>query len=474
MPHGVRPRQLRVRTLLLGILLAFVDRRPAHLASVHRALVALAEPERRRLGVEVTWRRGLHLLTYRQVERTFFVLCQVLTEGDTKSPSVILQSVVDLLLEASISEKWKQASSSYAVDWTDIESFSSQRTKDGDYSDQDASWGHRKGGGPGERDELFFGYYLQAATMVRDEGADRIPELVRRMTLNSCAVDPPPQMVGVLTSMVSSGVAMKDVLVDSGYASRKAERFALPIRRTGAELVMDLHPFDRGTRGTYQGAICSNGSLYCPATPKQLLEIKPLAHRATPEQINANDAQSDELSRYKLGVSQSRDDDGYMRVRCPATLGKLRCPRRENSMSLGYDRPEISSPPDPAPPCCEQITITVAPEVNAKTAQKHDWPSKAHRLSFSRRTAVERTFSTIKDPATTDVSRGWCKVMGLTPMAILLACALVTRNLRVEDAFERHLAEEERRQKSVLTPRRRKRRRRTIDDLVKDKAPGSP
>ncbi len=153
--------------------------------------------------------------------------------------------------------RWKRASASYAVDWTDIESFSSRRTKDGVYADVDAAWGHRKGGGPGERDERFFGYYLQAATMVRDEGAARVPELVRRMTLSSCAIDPPPQMVGVLTSMVSSGVAVREVLVDSGYASRKAERFALPIRRMGADLVMDLHPFDRGTKGTYERAICS-------------------------------------------------------------------------------------------------------------------------------------------------------------------------------------------------------------------------
>jgi len=460
--------------LLLGILLAFVDRRPAHLTSVHRALVALAPAERKRLGVEVMWRRGPHLLTYRQVERTFCVLCQALADGDTRSPSLLLQSVLDFLMEASVDDRWKKATSSYAVDWTDVESFSSRRTKDGVYTDLDAAWGHRKGGGPGERDELFFGYYLQAATMVRDEGAGRVPELVRRMTLNSCSVDPPPQMVGVLTSMVSSGITVKDVLVDSGYASRKAERFALPIRRTGADLVMDLHPFDRGTRGTYEGAICSNGSLYCPATPRSLLDIKPLGHRSTPEQIRANDAQSAELSRYKLGISQSRDADGYMRVMCPAVLGKVRCPLRDKSMTLGYDRPEISSPPEHPPPCCEKVTITVPPEVNAKTAQKHDWPSKAHRRSFSRRTAVERTFSTIKDPATTDISRGWCKVMGLTPMAVLLACALVTRNLRVEDAFERHQAEEERRQKSGLEPRRRKRRRRTMDDLVKSDAPANP
>jgi hypothetical protein len=61
-----------------------------------------------------------------------------------------------------------------------------------------------------------------------------------------------------------------DVLCDSGYAHRVASHWALPVRRLGASLVMDLHPQDRGTQGTHHGAICANGNLYCPATPPGL------------------------------------------------------------------------------------------------------------------------------------------------------------------------------------------------------------
>jgi len=51
LPIGVRPRQLAVRTLLLGMLTVLADHRPAHLTRVHQALVTLPEDHQRRLGV---------------------------------------------------------------------------------------------------------------------------------------------------------------------------------------------------------------------------------------------------------------------------------------------------------------------------------------------------------------------------------------------------------------------------------------
>ena len=69
-------------------------------------------------------------------------------------------------------------------------------------------------------------------------------------------------------------------------------------------------------------------------------------------------------------------------------------------MTLDRDRPEILHPPEHSQACCAQQTITVPPEVNAKTAQKHDYPSAAWRRSYARRTGAERGFATAKDPAT--------------------------------------------------------------------------
>jgi hypothetical protein len=120
----------------------------------------------------------------------------------------------------------------------------------------------------------------------------------------------------------------------------------------------------------------------------------------------------------------------------PGRLGEGPLPRQTRLDGTRLRPPEIAAPPDPAPVCCTQSTITVPSEVNAKTAQKHDDPSRAHRHSLRRRTAVERSYATMEDPASTDTTRGFCRVMGLYAVTLLVACGVVVRNIRVADAFE--------------------------------------
>jgi hypothetical protein len=128
LPAGVRARQLSVRTLLAGMCLTQADGRPAHLTRVHRALTALPEDEQRRLGVTADWKNGPHLLTYRQTEYTFGLVADALGKDEPDGlPSPELQAVCDQLLEASVPDKFKDASASLAVDWTGLESFSVPR-----------------------------------------------------------------------------------------------------------------------------------------------------------------------------------------------------------------------------------------------------------------------------------------------------------------------------------------------------------
>ena len=417
LPIGVRPRQLSVRTLLAGMCLAQADHRPAHLTRVHQALTGLPEADQWQLGVIADFKGGPHQLTYRQTEYTFGLVTAALAKDQPGGlPSRALQAACDDLLEASVPAEFKDASASLAVDWTDLESFSRPPpARGGPCADPEAWWGHRKNNLLRRIDELFYGYYLSAAIMMPEENGPAVPEFARRATLSSCRHDPVRAFAPVLTAMPGQGIGLGDILSDSGYAYRDADAWAIPVRAGGGQLVQDLHPNDRGPKGTHHGAVVANGNLYCPATPRPLTGLGPLARDASPGDITAHDANTAELARYKLGRISRDDTDGYHRVMCPAVMGKIRCPLRPASMTLDRDRPEILTPPGNPPACCTQQTLTVPPDVLAKTAQKHDYPSAAHRRSYARRTGAERGFATAKDPATNDISRGWCRLMWVSP-----------------------------------------------------------
>jgi hypothetical protein len=383
------------------------------------------------------------------------------------APAGILIRTCNDLLEASIPAWVKDATTALAADWTDVETWSRPpRHGTTECAGPEASRGHRNSNLPGPKGEMFYGYYLPAATMAAEEHGQAIPELARRMTLCSCHLDPARALAAVLLAMAAAGIALGDIPGDSGYAHRAAEAWAIPLRAAGAQLIQDLHPSDRGPQGTHQGAIIANGSLYRPATPRPLPELAPLPPAATAEDTAAHDQQAAELSRHKPGRLTSDDADGYHRVICPATAGKIRCPLRPASMTLGRDRPEILSPPGHPPACCTQHTATVPPAVAAKTRQKHDYPSPGWRRSYTRRTGAERTFSTIKDPATTTIARGWTRLMGLAPLALWLACLLAVRNQRILAAYHARQQDTARRAAAGLPPRTRKRRRTTLASLA--------
>jgi hypothetical protein len=462
LPAGVRHRQLHARTLLVGMQLALADRRPAHLTEVHAALTSLPRADQERLGVIADWHSGPHQLTYRQAGHTCRLITRALAKPEPDgAPSPGLQQVCDQLTEASIPAGFKNASSSLAADWTHVEAWSRPVPADspGTGTDPEASWGHRNVGRSVQEGEMFFGYYLSAAVMVADENGEPVPELARRITVASPGHDPAAALAAVLASMPADGIALGDILADSGYSHRVPATWADPLRAAGAQLVQDLHPHDRGPQGTCQGAIIANGCLYCPATPRPLPELVPLPPGAAAADTAAHDQQTAELARYKLGVHAAGDADGYRRHACPAAAGKIRCPLRPASMKLDRDRPEILSVPEHPPACCTQQTITAGPGVAPKTRQKHDYPSQAWRISYRRRTAAERLNAAVKDPAVNSIDQGWIRLKGVTPLMLWLACLMVVRNQRALAAFQARQEHHAHAANSGQQPRGRKRRR---------------
>ena len=77
--------------------------------------------------------------------------------------------------------------------------------------------------------------------------------------------------------------------------------------------------------------------------------------------------------------------------------------------------------------------------------QKHDYPSAAWRRSYARRTGAERGFATAKDPASNNITRGWCRLMGLAPLMLFTATLLIARNQRILAAWNTRQQENARR-----------------------------
>jgi len=279
--------------------------------------------------------------------------------------------------------------------------------------------------------------------------------------------------------MSRDGIELGDVLADCGYSNRAPATWSRPLRAVGASLVMDLHPNDRGQRGTFEGAICANGQLYCPKTPVGILSLGPLRRGASAEEVSAHDTSCAELARYKLSAVAKPDTDGYQRVACPAAAGKLRCPLKPASMSLPVALPSVLEPPTgELARCCAQQTITVLPQVNEKTRQKHDFASMAFRVSYARRTAAERAYASLCDPSVGGIRRGWCRLFGLAKNTLMYALAAAVRNVRIVESFERSRAEEERRAAMGDVGQPRRRRRHAPDTPAPEpppkKAPASP
>ena len=99
LPHGVRGRQLRVRTLFLGMMLCLADGRPGQLTRAHQALTTLPEADQTRLGVIAPWKTGPHQLTYRQTEHTHRMIARALAKDEPDSQATM--SVPDVNMDTS-------------------------------------------------------------------------------------------------------------------------------------------------------------------------------------------------------------------------------------------------------------------------------------------------------------------------------------------------------------------------------------
>ena len=225
--RSLRARQLRVRTLLAGTCLAIADGRPMHLTRVHHTLTSPPDHEQARLGVIADWKHGPHRLTCRQTEYTFGLAAAALGKDEPDGlPSQVLQAVCDDLLEASVPARFKDATASVAVDWTDLETFSRPPSAKGGPAPIP-----KPPGDTARTTCCAARTSCSSATILRRHHDARGERAARRRAspAHDAVVvpdDPVRAVAPVLTAMPAAGIGLGDVLADSGYAHRDAAAWA--------------------------------------------------------------------------------------------------------------------------------------------------------------------------------------------------------------------------------------------------------
>src|ERR1019366_6677701 len=298
----------------------------------------------------------------------------------------------------------------------------------------ETAWGHRNSSLPGPKGEMFFGYFLSAAVMVADENGPPVPELARRITLAGCDHDPVRQLAAVLLRMAADGIPLGDITGDSGYAHRDAAAWAIPLRNAGA-------PHAAGTQ---------------PAAARRRA-----GRRRRPRPAGR-----------RAGPAQTRPAHRRRRRRLPPR--HLPRHRRQDPLpappGLNAAQPGPARDPHPARPPARLLH----PADHHRPARDRGQDPPEARLPLTAmaavlpaaQTAAERVNATIKDTATTSIARGWCRLMGLAPLTLWIACLLAIRNQRILAAYDARQQDNARRAAAGLPPRTRQRRRPSLAQLT--------
>ena len=317
------------------------------------------------------WKHGPHRLTYRQTERTFGLVADALGQGRARRaalrPAAAASATTCSRHPSRTSSRTPAAS--LAVDWTDLESFSRPPPA----RHQRLRRPRSLLGPPQEQPAAQPGRAVLRLLPVRrhhDARGERpaVPELARRATLSSCRHDPVRAFVPVLTAMPAAGIPLGDILADSGYAHRDAAAWALPLRAAGAAARPGPAPARPRPQGHPRRRHHRQREPLLPGhTPPadRTRAARPRRHPGPGRRPRPQDRRARPL--------QARPDHRRRHRRLPPGpvprrhgQDPLPAPARLDDAGPGPARDP--HPPEHPPACCTQQTITVPPDVLAKTA----------------------------------------------------------------------------------------------------------
>lgn len=262
----------------------------------------------------------------------------------------------------------------------------------------------------------------------------RLPALVIAISVGRPGVDPGKHAVKALADAVlRRGYKTRFLAGDRAFNNSDPDDFQLPIRALGYKAVYDYRVDQLGIAAQTHGAIQVEGTWYSPAMPQALVDATAdlLAERI--DQITWQ-ARIEARRAYALAAKAHPDADGHQRMMCPAAAGKIQCPLKPSSLGSGIHLPLADPQPSPVgvPKICEQLSVTIPPEVGAKHAQElaygsEDWARVYHRL----RNSIEAFNGFAKNDNHEAIERSQRRrVRGIAAQTILLSFQIAHANKR--------------------------------------------
>lgn len=193
---------------------------------------------------------------------------------------------------------------------------------------------------------------------------------------------------------------------DRAYTNSKPESFQTPARELGYSLRLDYRIDQLGRQGESRGAPWIDGSLFCPGTPERMInagvELRKARDAGDKDKKAIAIKLLDNRHAFALHRKEEPDANGTERFACPGK-GKcptVVCPRLSNSGGQGPRQVSLSSAPggrgkllplvridstpdNEVPDVCRHGSVSIPADANAKYRQDVLWMSAQWRIDYS-------------------------------------------------------------------------------------------
>ena len=319
----------------------------------------------------------------------------------------------------------------------------------------DAGWHFKnpalRGGSPTDSRPEEFEWAYEAnlfATTSRDPKADvqPHPHMILAFTLSKPSKELGPETLLGLQSIVDRGHPVGRLTGDQAYFdNEKPEKLHNGVEELGYAALTEYRDINLGAKGGHGGAMQLEGSHYCPALGKTLVNAtKDLRAGMIDAEVYA--ARIKERSYFELRAKERPDDRGHVPMMCPAygPGATIECPLRAiNPKSSKKAKPVVLERDLPKKPdrICKNTSVDFGPEDGLRHKNAIPYGSKEFAITYKYdRNVIESMNAFAKDSGKENLGASQNRrLRGMAAQQVLVTMLLVSVNIRKVNQFLRDL-----------------------------------